>query len=261
MLSVVVVSPHCDDGALSVGGIMRELTTSVSTIFLLTVYTISRHIAYRSSQITRDISRIRVEEDRSFCSALSIRYCHLRQEEYACRRRVDLTELFDGRDLLDLPEYKKLLETLSKTIARLNPRFVMCPLSLGNHIDHRMVTSALRAVCRLNLIYYEDQPYSADYCRQTIQEHVALVASGLEKRVFEFDGYEKISLLRFYPSQIGQKEIRKLYRYSSLHSGEGSILCNHRNRTLGQQPPKMVESIWGSKQSLEELIGSINAEC
>ena len=209
----IVLSPHFDDAALSIGGALLRL----GGFHVINVFTQSNW--WRFTQCHEDGSRVstcRAAED-----ALSLRLLGASSESWdlveAPLRGIAIDEIFSSNldDQRNEDVRVALPERIAATAAAHDGAEWWVPAGLGDHIDHRLVReaalSALARGClkRTNLTFYEDLPYSAS---------VESVAEALRTRVPGFDlepwliGLgprleDKLLALHAYGSQLSRDEL------------------------------------------------------
>lgn len=181
---LVVIEPHMDDAALSVGGRMLKRRGRER----MTILTAVRHSNYTSYvHLKRDylnvdeIVELRLQESRLAAALLGA--------EHRCMNAVDAHLRFRPADQWRLDTLDRLhaaagaytdslpsaafLEELSDALLheceRLDPDEIWFPIGLGSHIDHRATRSAcirmlpelLRRRPGLKFSAYEDLPYAS----------------------------------------------------------------------------------------------------
>lgn len=224
---VMVIEPHMDDAALSVGGLMLQRRADCE-FFIVTMATQSLATTYRA--LDRDffdiktVSGIRKAESEIVARLLWGRHVPLGLIEATLRyypqnwtldwyRRhkhaiYEFLEHSAGRD-----ELEQWTSTLAKAIADLQPEEIWMPLGVGMHVDHQLTRHAclniMRAdpklveqcVCR----FYQDVPYAGDYRAHTAALVKTLGGAGatLEEERVDITAVmsEKLHLLSIYASQ------------------------------------------------------------
>lgn len=169
----VVVSPHRDDAAFSLGLTIDAWLRAGHRVDVLNCFTLSEYAPYS------DVDSLHANDRRSFVSALR------RREDVAWSKqlagRLNITDL----DLLDAPlrlgcavdevlsveirpgdrAQARIAGALRKLVGKgLSEEIAIAvPLSVGSHIDHRLTReAALEAFTGANLpfAFYEDLPYA-----------------------------------------------------------------------------------------------------
>jgi LmbE family N-acetylglucosaminyl deacetylase len=176
----IFLSPHLDDAVWSCGGLLAERTHDGEESAVWTLFTgdppagkISQFAKKMQDQegITLDSYQERREEDRAACTIIGAAWRHFGYLDCIYRR-----DAADGRFLYTTGKQvfgnladadKSIRDSIAADLAKSLPqpgRFV-APLSLGNHVDHRLARIASERVTR-DVWYYEDFPYVTNQLRQ-----------------------------------------------------------------------------------------------
>ena len=173
-MKIVVISPHRDDAAFSLGLSVENWLTAGHAVHVLNCFTRSEYAPYS------DAESLHANDRASFVSAVR------KREDIAWAKllgnRLKITDL----DLLDAPlrlacgveevstveirpgdrAMARVAGAVAK-LARLGPAdtlAIVLPLAIGRHIDHRVTRQAgLEALAgsALPVAFYEDLPYAA----------------------------------------------------------------------------------------------------
>lgn len=175
---LLVLSPHLDDGVLSVGGLMHRARARGERVLVATVFTadepaeppsqLARELHSRFG-LERDVQVERRREDLAACAALGVEALHLAQVD-ALYRTDDTSGRAFYRDLGALfappraADARHLVPRLESLFAELPAaRQVLAPLGIGGHVDHRLVRKAADRVfggdTETELLHFEDYPY------------------------------------------------------------------------------------------------------
>lgn len=176
------ISPHLDDAVFSCGGLIWEQVGAGQAVEVWTICAGDALpgplSAYASSLHTRwgagpEAAALRREEDRQACRRLGAGYRHFSYPDAIYRRDPQNGEaLYTSDEDLFRPlasAEHRLVEELSLLLkGELPPDWqLVCPITLGNHVDHQLVRAAVeRAVTgRLGqpVWYYADLPYVLKY--------------------------------------------------------------------------------------------------
>lgn len=159
----VVLSAHSDDAALSIGCLL-QLDKTLSPITLVTVFSRSDFAPFENSNDTRHVSEIRSKEDNAFAKSLGCNLIELNFTDARLRNSEKNTRnLFNPNLKIPIAIESALITQISKIVNLQNPRYLIGPLALGNHIDHRILHQAACKVKEPNQMkkwFYEDQPYA-----------------------------------------------------------------------------------------------------
>jgi LmbE family N-acetylglucosaminyl deacetylase len=136
--TILVVSPHLDDAALSVGGSIAAWIAAGHRVVIASIYTTGPALEEvpPSMRIFADYRTRRTEDDHA-CAALGAEVRRLDQIERAFRRPYLANWSFfttpdDRSGFTALQDVIRALEPL----AALAPDRILVPLGIGNHVDH-----------------------------------------------------------------------------------------------------------------------------
>ena len=181
----IYISPHLDDVALSLGGLVWEQSKNG---FEVSIWTICAgdppdrelspfaHSLHNRWDIGDEAIEGRRREDINSCQVLGADYYHFQIPDCIYRLSPKTGEhLYDSENDLWTqvhPDEKPLIEYISEIIATKIGREVniVCPLTLGNHVDHLLARQAIETTItnepknhRWELYYYADFPYVLEY--------------------------------------------------------------------------------------------------
>lgn len=170
MKTILVLSPHLDDAAFSVGPLLAELKAKAQ-IVVATVFTksIANPGAFAlACQLDKglaasiDYMLIRRQEDVKWSEKIGVEAMHGPFAEAPHRGYESPKELFGP--ILQTDEIELNLRSwLEDLIVSLSPEVILIPLGIGNHVDHQWVRKTAETTVSnlLTLAYYPDQPYAA----------------------------------------------------------------------------------------------------
>lgn len=155
---VLLLSPHADDAAYSIGGIVAHLSMRAE-IVLVTVFGRSGWAlpqALRRKSVGA-VSALREREDRTYCLRRRLDYVRLPCPDSFVMGYDETTELSQPpeRD----PRTADVATLIEDLVARLSPHVVIAPCGVGGHVDHQIVRTAAEALNQMEVLYYEDVPY------------------------------------------------------------------------------------------------------
>jgi len=241
---VVLVSPHSDDVALSLGAALLGSTKS-ECMHIVTVFSISKNTAADLIKDVKIVTAIRMDEDRSFFLELGrdVRAVWLGREDAPLRLGLPDESVFSCcRTDADLCETRHIVNRLRAEYSA--GSLLLAPMGLGNHIDHLIVRDAALALLRegFSVGFYEDLPYAADVSENNVLEYSVqlglLAGEELMLSAIETDIaiQEKIDLLSCYRSQMDSRTADRV-RTHTERSGKGSV----------------VERVWGPRRTVMAL--------
>ncbi len=169
----IYLSPHLDDVALSLGGLLWEQAAfgEVTTIWTicageapdapLSTFAESLHARWETG--TEAMATRRLEDIKS-CAVLRALYRHFSIPDCIYRQSERTGEyLYISESSLNSPlhpDEQTLVRKLSQTLkAALTPEVnLVCPFGLGNHVDHQLTRAAAEDL-NIPMWFYADYPY------------------------------------------------------------------------------------------------------
>jgi LmbE family N-acetylglucosaminyl deacetylase len=269
---VVVIEPHMDDAALSVGGLMLQRRAECEFL-IVTMATRSVATSYRD--LDREffdietVSDIRKAESGIVARLLYGRHIALGLADATLRyhpqnwtldwfRRHKPAVYMALKHAPGPDELEQWTSTLAKAIRDLQPDEIWMPLGVGVHTDHQLARHAClnllgadpklveRCVCR----FFQDVPYAADYPAHTPALVKALADAGArleEERVdITAEMPEKMHLLSIYASQWKTEVIQR--RVENCAKALGTLPDSYRELwyRVASAPSEKLEMLAGS---------------
>lgn len=213
----VVLSPHLDDAALSLGGAIARWTAAGERILVVTIAAGSPPPGAISSPFAASLHRawgvgaadavaLRRREDEAAMAILGAEARRLEQLDAVYR----LPQRYDGEAALlgePAPE-DRLGSDLARELAPIlaaSPRAgVVAPLAVGGHVDHRVVHRAAIELARQgrDVCFYEDFPYAAR--PNAVADRLAAIGLDRDPATFDITATldRKIAAVLAYASQI-----------------------------------------------------------
>lgn len=231
MTKHVIISTHCDDAMLSLGGhILLNPNTEVITVFGTCAWT-ALDEPMSSSEITR---RNQSEDRRCMHEAQAELTIYEFPEALLRGYRKWNAKKLHAKDTYVQAKITTLLK--QKIIGAQNIYF---PMASGRHVDHVIVSSQINHLYdQLSengaaIYVYEDLPYSwyggleeaLDRLRKNFElTPVLLDVSNVMKR--------KVELLRYYETQLLQSDLDKVTEYAAtlIESGFGERIWQVQKR-------------------------------
>ncbi len=169
----IYISPHFDDAVLSCGGLIWEQTHSGVPVEIWTVMAgdpppgtesaLSKkmHADWQTRNAPETVA-IRRGEDQNAARRIGASIYHLPFPD-AIYRRSETGTLFyqEGIFVRPHPRENSLVEAIARLVAAKLTQYdtVVCPLTLGVHVDHIITRQAIESLAR-PLWYYADVPYA-----------------------------------------------------------------------------------------------------
>jgi LmbE family N-acetylglucosaminyl deacetylase len=168
----LVLSPHPDDAAFSVGGLLH--TRVLAPVTIATVFGTTNYLGVHGFQAdARQATAIRRAEDAAFAAAVGAELVSCGLPDASVRLGPSLDVIFgdaDGAVPAELPAM------LADVVRRVRPALILAPAALGGHVDHRAVRALapdLARSCGAALAWYEDLPYAGWMAADDIAAHFA----------------------------------------------------------------------------------------
>jgi LmbE family N-acetylglucosaminyl deacetylase len=220
---LLVLAPHPDDAALSVGGLLVRLREPV---VLCTIFGRSNYTSRGFHAHWQTVSAIRKTEDAAFAASIgaTLRYPALPEAAIRIGPSERLIFAKAGGRVADYPRLDAVLEA---TIASMRPRAVLAPAALGGHVDHILVRRVVSRILRTRdvpIAYYEDLPYAARIGAWRLVESILSFDARLKPLTVDITDQltGKLRRLGLYKSQLGPAE-RSAVRRHSKRWGPGAV--------------------------------------
>ncbi|MBB4952319.1 LmbE family N-acetylglucosaminyl deacetylase [Agrobacterium vitis] len=249
---LLILSPHSDDSAFSIGGILAAKTAFHGwSIHQLTVFVGSIHAPYAPQHTTEEaITALRCREDDAFCMFHGIQLDRLEFKETLLRGYPSIPAIFAVNEPQDDPIYGAVCEAVQEAVSGFD--LVLAPLGIGGHIEHIMVREACRQLCS-HALFYEDLPYAGDYSNLQLDAFVASVLPGAQCRTFDINQGLGIKVERLlgYASQVTARDLDKVIGYSFVRRSAADVACKPGGQTGTSFGP--VELLWGRADVLARI--------
>lgn len=211
---VLILSPHCDDAALAMGGTIQTLCCRSVNVHILTCFSYSAYSIYSNLSNTTAVSELRQSEDREMAYRVDgltpkLQYLHL--PDAPLRRGRNQGNLYDNQML---QQEEKLVNIIVDKINRLSDSgsVFFVPIGIGGHVDHIICRKASERskLTTDERIYYEDQPYTAISGIEVWRDAIR----GMSSFKVNFRVYKKEHLIDCYNSQIYPSDRQSILNYS-----------------------------------------------
>jgi LmbE family N-acetylglucosaminyl deacetylase len=223
---ILVLSPHLDDAALSIGGAIAEATKARADVTVGTIFTADAPSAAFSSPIIKELNAVwklgpspmasRRSEDAAAVEVLGARYIHGDLPDAIYRMDREGASVYPTRrSIFSDPSPEDgvavaLTKLLRDWIEENQPDVVLCPLAVGRHVDHVITSRTFHSIAldwHLKVFLYEDLPYSTGLFPPGLSDSVesaiaraTWVVTHSEQIFVDFS--RKIASVRKYQSQI-----------------------------------------------------------
>ncbi len=172
MTRYIFLSPHLDDVVLSCGAIIDHLNstghqTEIWTLFAgdppkdpFSQFAVSLHERWKLPDNPVIIRRM---EDIAACRVLNAAPRHFDIPDCIYRTNGNSTPLVTKEEDLYQPITNQQLfwvKYIVQLLITLPPEVILAsPISIGNHIDHRIVRAAVDLLSNKQILFYKDYPY------------------------------------------------------------------------------------------------------
>jgi len=218
-IKTILVSPHSDDIAYSLGGALQRNYFD-RPISLVTVFTKSSFSPRLKLSNPEEITNKRYLEDLEFTKKIGIQYISCHFPEPPLRGKVSHEDIFGNLDPCSDPIYEEVYLSLMKIIKQFPNASVVSPMSLGNNIDHQIVLNACSSICQennINVSFYEDIPYASLLTLKQIENKAFEISPDLKPYKIDITSEfnEKLENLRIYKTQIGRKIPKGVFTHAA----------------------------------------------
>ncbi len=246
-MRIVVVSPHRDDAAFSLGLSIEAWLAAGHHVEILNCFTQSEYAPYS------DVDSLHGNDKRSFVSAVR------RREDIAWNKLLGGRLKFIDLDMLDAPlrlscsmddvltaeiragdrAVARIAGALRKLAGKAEPGHfaIALPLALGDHIDHRVVHQAALESLRdanLPMAFYEDLPYATwPGTAATPEDRAVRTGFALHPCFAQSAGVDaeaatrrKHRVVECYDSQVNTEVARKIASFGETFAARERLWAN-----------------------------------
>lgn len=207
--TALLLSPHPDDLAWSVGGTVAKLCMVGVDLVGLTFFTRTRYAPGSTAHGTTAATEVRAAEESEWAAQVGLRL------ERADLADASLRGYDDDSEMGPEPEpeiVERVAGHLRAALDESRPRVVLAPLAIGGHVDHRAVQVAALALPSSCVLFYEDLPYSFGSHEYHLDYSIVVdVAAHTAAREAGID---------FFASQRPETILPVLRRHTAAVSGE-----------------------------------------
>lgn len=247
---VLILSPHLDDAVLSAGGFMDRAVENGVSVVAATIFTADAQFSGEPSPFVQELHEwwglgsapyeVRRKEDIASVQLLGAEYVHGGLLDAIYRTSDDGEFLYASRKAVFSPPADKdpirdpLRQLLAQWVCTLRPNVILCPMTVGRHVDHVVTLEAFRsgyAKWNTPVYLYEDIPYSGGLFPPNFPDSVP---AALERTAWTIQGHidvdvdfeRKFAAIKKHDSQIaeifpGLNAEEELKRYMSAGTERG----------------------------------------
>lgn len=238
-MKVFILSPHIDDAAYSLTLTISKLLENNIPVHFINCFTKTRWTGVFVSRDIEVVTTLRKQEDEAFNQYLG--------------SKINIANL----DLLDAPlrnnyihqfhpfndDELQLIEQLKNYLLENVDGVLLCPLAIGNHIDHVICREAvLQVYSKLKVLFFEDLPYANRISQEELYVHVKQLEQKLAIKLIDFiidlNGckVDKEKAVSNYNSQIDEQICAEIMAQQNLLNGERiwgeAVLIQHVKQLL-----------------------------
>jgi len=241
-MKVLILSPHCDDVPLSLGGALLNHyfgnDVSVTVVFSVSKYTKNQ----KGNAECKLTTKIRKTEEKKAAKIAGYHVSFMDFEEPFVRPGFNKLEDICDRnripqmDLVWSKVKSSLLSIIENQIG-----IILAPLGFGDHIDHKIVSMIFRenyiSLSRCIPMFYEDLPYASN-CKKEFLDEILPQESRHNnfKRVLTqcVPLNEKLNLIKNYKSQITDEYVIAIKDHWNENKGEFIWTTNEGELALNE---------------------------
>jgi LmbE family N-acetylglucosaminyl deacetylase len=233
---IFVLSPHIDDAAFGLALTISKLANNQIPVTIINCFTVTKWTAISvQTKEVNAVSRLRKDEDAAFYKTIgNINIVNLDLLDAPLRNGYIFQEQpFQPNELELIDELTGLLKANVNGLS-------LCPLAIGNHIDHAICRAAVAKLYRqMPVLFYEDLPYAHRIPQQQINSHIKQLE---EELGVSFSNHTD----GLISCTIDKKEAVQLYK-SQMNDEILSEIIAHLDALGG-------ERVWGEEEILKLLF-------
>ena len=223
----VIVAPHCDDMAFSLGISLVACSLGRRPL-VLNVFSVSNWTAAgRGTGDVQETTRRRNEEERAACRRVGADVEFLAFREPLIRGGYGPGDFMDpARDPEADPVFEEVRRAILALRVELADRVWLFPLGVGHHVDHRILARVGARACRTGVLpragFYQDLPYACTHDSAPILKDIEARAGRdlVPIRLAAAPAADKLNLLRIHSSQMTEDVLEKMARWHAEHPEE-----------------------------------------
>ncbi|GAA2707380.1 PIG-L deacetylase family protein [Micromonospora olivasterospora] len=211
---VLLVSPHPDDIAWSLGGTVARVAAAGAAMSALTVFGRTSYAPGSAAHGTSAAIAVRAREDVMWATATGVRLHRGDLPDASLRGYDDDTEMGAQPEPAIVSE---VADRLTPVLRAARPDLLLVPLAVRGHVDHLAARSAAEYVAAAEapdcaLLYYEDLPYAAGVDHSHTEHPVLVDVAG-------YHAQREAGVL-CYPSQEPHLILPIIAAHTSVTGGE-----------------------------------------
>lgn len=158
-MRALLLSPHPDDIAWSLGATVARLRAADVEMHVLTFFGRTRYAPGHATHGREEASRVRRAEEQAWATVAGVHLRSFELPDASLRGYDDDTEMGPTPD----PELvREVARCLSTTLDELRPELLFAPAAAGGHVDHAAVRLAVSSVrTDAEVFWFADLPYAA----------------------------------------------------------------------------------------------------
>ncbi|WP_424186894.1 PIG-L deacetylase family protein [Actinokineospora sp. G85] len=201
--TALLLSPHPDDVAWSLGGAVRGLADAGVVLVARTFFGTTRYAPGHPAHGTLEAVEVRAGEEDAWAAWAGVRLTRHDLPDASLRGYTDETEM-GAEPAAEVVDSATAL--LGAALDATAPDLVLAPLAVGGHVDHAAVRQAvLRLAPATPVVWYEDLPY-ADGRSEAYAAHAVTVDLGARWAA-------KATGVHHFPSQLPGEVLPVLHRH------------------------------------------------
>ena len=247
-MNILVLSPHRDDAAFSLGLAMKGWLAAGHCVTVLSVFTRSLSAPYSDADTVHPndllsyVSAMRRREDAEFLKLMpGLQMVDLNLKDAALRLRCTAEELHTLQPTAEDTAIPKIQKALSKLATQSGIDAILLPLAIGHHVDHLVVRDAALTFAATHAFgFYEDL---SDALESGIEiEHAALTelsaiqelnlfTEALSPIILSADesvdaAASKSRIISVYASQIDAETVNDISQFTTNYKGGERVWAN-----------------------------------
>jgi len=238
-MKINILSPHIDDAAYGLALTISRCVKSNIPVTIINCFTVTKWTVVFVSRDIKEVSLLRKKEDAEFYQAYNapINIINLDLLDAPLRNGY----IFQEKPLQ--PNEWKVIEHLKSYLESNIDGLLLCPLAIGNHIDHAICREAvLHLYNKMKVLFFEDLPYANRMTENEILSHLRELEKRLDVKLVNH-------IIGFQNCAINKEQNIRLYK-SQLNEEICAEIMAHMNNLSG-------ERLWGEAKLIEQLGSSL----